>query len=718
LIRVLCVDDEPYILDITKAFLEQSVDLRVEMTQSGYRAMELLREHVFDAVVSDYDMPEIDGIEFLKLVRHEIPDIPFLLFTGKGREEVVIEALNNGADFYIQKGGDVKAQFVELEHKIRQAVKKRHAEYALSVSERHERFLVNIIKHSTQAFVVSYPDGGLGLPNQAFCQLTGYTEMQLKDMNWTTDLTPPEWRELDHRIFQELEVSGVPQRYEREITRSDGSRVPVEVLVHVIKNPQGELQYFYSFINDISERRQAERTVKRTFGAMETSIDGMAIINANGECVYVNHAQARIYGYESPSDLIGKHWLIFYDANEGKKFLDEIIPTAKANGSWFGQVLGRRRDGCRFPQEVSLTYLDDGGLIGVTRDISDKERDKEALKRSQEELKSIFDNVLIGIYRTSPEGRIMMANPALARMLDYGSIEDMLANTDANSIYVDGGRDRILSTIEQQGFCMGMETAWRRRDGSSIYIRDSARAVRDDCGRTVYYEGTVEDITERRRAEEALKRANDKLTLLNSITRHDILNQLVVVQGYTDLLKTKDMKRQFTEYVVRIEKSLGTIKRQVEFTRDYQSMGVREPTWQNLHSVFKRASVGLDLNGLDVFTDGDNWEVFADPMFEKVFFNLLDNSLRHGGQVTRLSLETEERNGHLSLIYSDDGNGIPKEDKQKIFEMGFGKHTGLGLFLVKAILEITQCSIDEVGGDNDGARFVITVPTDCYRQPC
>jgi signal transduction histidine kinase len=134
--------------------------------------------------------------------------------------------------------------------------------------------------------------------------------------------------------------------------------------------------------------------------------------------------------------------------------------------------------------------------------------------------------------------------------------------------------------------------------------------------------------------------------------------------------------------------------------------------------VFKRASVGLDLNGLDVFTDGHNWEVFADPMFEKVFFNLLDNSLRHGGQVTRLSLETEERNGHLSLIYSDDGNGIPMEDKQRIFEMGFGKHTGLGLFLVKAILEITQCNIEEVGGDNDGARFVISVPTDSYRQPC
>jgi PAS domain S-box-containing protein len=718
LIRVLCVDDEPYILDITKAFLEQSGDLRVDMAQSGYHAMRLLKEHTFDAVVSDYDMPEIDGIEFLKLVRLEIPDIPFLLFTGKGREEVVIEALNNGADFYIQKGGDVKAQFVELEHKIRQSVKKRHAEYALSVSERHERFLVNIIKQSTQAFVVSYPDGGLGLPNQAFCQLTGYDEPQLKDINWLTDLTPPDWQETDRRIFHELEITGVPQRYERELSRRDGTRLPVEVLVHVIKNSQGEVQYYYSFINDISERRQTERTVKRTFGAMETSIDGMAIINASGECVYVNHAQARIYGYDSPQDLITKHWLIFYDANEGKRFMEEIIPTAKANGSWFGQVLGRRRDGCKFPQEVSLTYLDDGGLIGVTRDISDKERDKEALKRSQEELKSIFDNALIGIYRTSPDGRILMANPALVRMLDYSSFQELLAHTDANTIYTDGGRSKILGILEEQGFCMGMDTSWRRRDGSIIFIRDSAKAVRDLDGRTLYYEGTVEDITERRRAEDALKRANDKLSLLNSITRHDILNQLVVVQGYTDLLKSKDVKRQFTEYVVRIEKSLGTIKRQVEFTRDYQTMGVKEPLWQDLHSVFKRASVGLDLTGLDVYMDGNDWEVFADPMFEKVFYNLLDNSLRHGGQVTRLSLEAGELDGHLTLSYADDGTGIPQGDKERIFEMGFGKHTGLGLFLVKAILEITQCSIDEEGGENEGARFVIRVPPDCYRRPC
>jgi len=311
-----------------------------------------------------------------------------------------------------------------------------------------------------------------------------------------------------------------------------------------------------------------------------------------------------------------------------------------------------------------------------------------------------------------------LKNPALVRMLDYASFQELLAHTDANSIYADGGRNKILGILDEHGFCMGMDTSWRRRDGSIIFIRDSAKAVKDLDGRTLYYEGTVEDITERRRAEEALKRANDKLSLLNSITRHDILNQLVVVQGYTDLLKSKDVKRQFTEYVVRIEKSLGTIKRQVEFTRDYQSMGVKEPLWQDLHSIFKRASVGLDLTGLDVYMDGNDWEVFADPMFEKVFYNLLDNSLRHGGQVTRLSLEAGECAGNLDLIYADDGIGIPKGDKERIFEMGFGKHTGLGLFLVKAILEITQCSIDEEGGENEGVRFVIKVPPDCYRRPC
>jgi DNA-binding NtrC family response regulator len=139
MISVLYVDDEVMLLDICKVFLERSGELQVEITPSATHALDLITSKKFDAVVSDYLMTEMDGIALLKKVRSRNPDLPFIVFTGKGREEVVIEAINNGADFYLQKGGDPKSQFVELEHKIKQAVRRRRAETALQESEQRFR---------------------------------------------------------------------------------------------------------------------------------------------------------------------------------------------------------------------------------------------------------------------------------------------------------------------------------------------------------------------------------------------------------------------------------------------------------------------------------------------------------------------------------------------------------------------------------------------------
>jgi DNA-binding response OmpR family regulator len=126
-IAVLYVDDEPLLLGVAKIFLEQSGPFRVEIFRSVDRALERMHAGRIDAVVSDYLMPEMDGIGFLKIVRARWPDLPFIIFTGRGREEVVIEALNCGADHYLQKGGDPRAQFAELGHFILRAVERRRA---------------------------------------------------------------------------------------------------------------------------------------------------------------------------------------------------------------------------------------------------------------------------------------------------------------------------------------------------------------------------------------------------------------------------------------------------------------------------------------------------------------------------------------------------------------------------------------------------------------
>jgi len=131
MITVLTVDDEPTLLEVGRLFLERMSDITVETASSGKEALTLLESHPYDAIISDYDMPEMNGIELLHEVRTRFCDLPFILFTGKGRESVAIDALNAGADFYLQKGGDPRSQYVELASNVRQAVRRKLAEDAI-----------------------------------------------------------------------------------------------------------------------------------------------------------------------------------------------------------------------------------------------------------------------------------------------------------------------------------------------------------------------------------------------------------------------------------------------------------------------------------------------------------------------------------------------------------------------------------------------------------
>ena len=156
--RVLYIDDEKTLLTLTQIYLREEANLDVEVAASAEEGLVLLRNESFDAIISDYDMPDMDGIELLKCVRKENPTIPFIVFTGKGREEIVIEALNYGADFYLQKGGDPKPLFTELANAIRHLVRRsqaedsavQHMQYWKNVQESISRKLQDI-ENSAQA---------------------------------------------------------------------------------------------------------------------------------------------------------------------------------------------------------------------------------------------------------------------------------------------------------------------------------------------------------------------------------------------------------------------------------------------------------------------------------------------------------------------------------------------------------------------------------------
>lgn len=217
-------------------------------------------------------------------------------------------------------------------------------------------------------------------------------------------------------------------------------------------------------------------------------------------------------------------------------------------------------------------------------------------------------------------------------------------------------------------------------------------------------------------SQKSYEAANKKLNLLSSITRHDIRNQLLALLGFLELSKAKASDPEMQHFIEREENAAQNIQRQIEFTKDYENIGVHAPEWQNIGMKVKALQSGNPDFTIDMGASVDRLEIFADPLLEKVFGNLVDNSRRHGERVKHIAFSSMQQDkGALTVVYEDDGVGVPATDKERIFEKGFGKHTGLGLFLSREILAITGLSIRETGDSGKGARFEIVVPAGKFR---
>jgi signal transduction histidine kinase len=223
--------------------------------------------------------------------------------------------------------------------------------------------------------------------------------------------------------------------------------------------------------------------------------------------------------------------------------------------------------------------------------------------------------------------------------------------------------------------------------------------------------------TELQKSEDALSRANKKLTILSSITRHDIKNQLLALSGYLELSKeTQDSTSVIPGYLEKEMSIVQTIGSQIDFTRAYEDMGKTAPVWQNINESVRWAVAALPMRTVRVEVDRSDLALYADPLFEKVFYNLIDNALKYGGDtLTKIRISCHETEKGLVLICEDDGAGITRVDKEHLFMQGYGKHTGLGLFLTREILSITGITIAETSEPGNGARFEMNVPKGAYR---
>jgi signal transduction histidine kinase len=255
-------------------------------------------------------------------------------------------------------------------------------------------------------------------------------------------------------------------------------------------------------------------------------------------------------------------------------------------------------------------------------------------------------------------------------------------------------------------------------DGELRYFDTKIKNLHDHNGACKARLVIMNDITEQVRVRNDLLRMQEKMTLLSSITKHDIVNQLSVILGYGELLREHPgIDENCSLRLDAIMRAAESIRMQTEFMHDYQNVGRNLPQWYSLAKLAHLAFEQMDTNGIRFTFNGRDVEIHADPMIQKVFMNLIGNTVQHSERASRVSVDVEVHGEDLKIVYTDDGVGIAEDEKELVFQSDFGKGSGLGLFLSRTILNMTGMEIHEEGVSGEGVRFVIWVPPGSYRFP-
>ncbi|PKG32950.1 PAS domain-containing sensor histidine kinase [Methanoregula sp.] len=369
---------------------------------------------------------------------------------------------------------------------------------------------------------------------------------------------------------------------------------------------------------------------------------------------------------------------------------------------------------------ISVFSPQQGYFVAAFEDITEERRVQDEIRKSHDFYLKVLDDFPNPIWRADVNAKCDYFN---RNWLDFTgrTLGQELGDGWAEGVHPEDF-DRCLKIYLDNFHAktpFSMEYRLRYHDGTYHWLYDNGTPFFTADGKFAGYIGSCYDIQERRQAEQALHEVNRKLNLLSSITRHDIKNQLFSLKAFLELSKESlGNTAETSEYLLKAERAAFAIERQIVFTKEYQDLGVNSPVWQNVGEAVEISRASLPLRDIVFTADAGDWEVYGDPLLEKVFYNLIDNSLRYGGpKMTRIDITTQASGPALVITVEDNGVGIPLEDKSRLFTKGFGHNTGLGLFLSREILAITGISIAETGEPGRGARFVITVPEGAWRRP-
>jgi PAS domain S-box-containing protein len=595
---------------------------------------------------------------------------------------------------------------------LHDVMEERKQEEALRGSE--ERFR-RLISSSFEAVVI-HQDGRIALANDEAVRIIGAESAGELVGRPIFDLVHPEFREkIKERVLQILQSPrGAVPLIEEKFVRFDGTSVDVEVMA-IATMHEGKPAVMVMF-RDITGRKQADEALRESESRLRLITENMADlitqIDTDRRVVYTSPSVERLTGY-SPDDINGHRVTEFIHPDDRERLIQKILTAIEQQSSSlrleyrFLEKSGKYR---WFESETRILYDINGqfcGMVFSSRDITERKQIEDQLLEKTEDLDRYFTTSLDLFCIADTDGFFWRLNPEWEKTLGY-TLEELEGHRFLDFVHPDDMPATLaaIADLANQKEILSFSNRYRHKDGSYRWIE--WRSV--PRGNRIY--AAARDITGRRNMENAIREASRKLNLLNSVTRHDVVNQLTVLQGYTEIAAMKNPDPVIADLLTRIDASSRVITRLIEFTRTYQELGIDTPAWYRIDQIVAKAGraevVSLDTcNGM---------EVFADPMLERVFSNLFDNAIRHGERVTMVTLRCEQDRDDLVIIVEDNGVGIPSEEKETIFIRGYGKNTGLGLFLAREILAITGISIRETGVPGEGARFVIRVPKGMYRS--
>lgn len=313
----------------------------------------------------------------------------------------------------------------------------------------------------------------------------------------------------------------------------------------------------------------------------------------------------------------------------------------------------------------------------------------------------VIDNMRQGVMVIDRRGRVVDANPALLSILGSGERE-----------VIDRRYEEAFSAWPELSEALREDAAPRSLtkagpEGQRYYELRSCGIAQKGMpheGRLI----VLEDVSEKVAAERELGMAREKLEMMNAITRHDILNRVMVMRGYAVLLDDWAQEGKPRDYLSKIVQAADAAQKIIRFAKEYQEEKVHQFAWNSPGSMIARASESLDVP-VRMDTSLERLEVYSDPLLEKVFFNIVENAVRHGGEVTCVTAHAEREEDHMSIFLEDDGMGIPREEKENIFAPRRG-NAGHGLFYSREMVKVMGFTISENGVPGRGARFEIQIP--------